>query len=90
MVRDHFLYGMALLLWPAGLAWVPAMAPAGAEPVVLDCGNPRVVAAENPAVPCPTGGAAGGLDAGYPGDEAAFLLSRGEAGKQYYGSPDSL
>jgi len=66
------------------------MAPAGAEPVVLDCGNPRVVAAENPAVPCPTGGAAGGLDAGYPGDEAAFLLSRGEAGKQYYGSPDSL
>lgn len=66
--------------------WVPAQP----EPVVVDCGNVQAVAAENPPLPALTAGAPGGLDVGYPGDELAFLLSRGPAGKQYYGTPDAL
>ena len=63
---------------------------ATAQPVVVDCGNVRVVATENPTVPYMTGGVVGGLDADYPGDDAGLTVSKGEAGKHHYGSPDSL
>lgn len=61
-----------------------------AQPLVLDCGNPRVITTENPEAPYMPGGAPGGLDADYPGDEGTITLSKGEAGKTHYGSPDAL